>query len=92
MTRAREPRRTEWDLEVLVSAGCGSCGHALTLVRQLQTTHPHLAVTVTDVDQPGWSAPPGFVGTPTFLAGGRILSLGNPTPETLRAAFTTGAK
>jgi hypothetical protein len=91
MTLARGTGRTDWDLEVLVAANCGNCGHALTLVRQLHSTHPHVAVKVTDVDEPGWTAPPGFVGTPMFLAAGRILSLGNPTPETLRAEFSSGA-
>ena len=87
MIPARQDGRTDWDLEVLVSASCGSCWHTLTLVQQLHSTHPHVRVKVTDVDEPGWVPPPGFIGTPMFLAGGQILSLGNPTADALRAAF-----
>ncbi len=75
------------DLEVLVSATCDSCAHSLLLVARLQASHPRLRVTITDVDELGWVPPPGFVGTPMFLARGRILSLGNPTEEALRATF-----
>lgn len=77
----------DWDLEVLVSAACDSCTHSLSLVAGLNASHPHLRVTITDVDQPGWVPPPGFVGTPMFLARGSILSLGNPTAETLSETF-----
>lgn len=87
MTTTHESEGADWDLEVLVSAGCSSCWHTVALVQQLHATHPHLRVRVTDVDEPGWVAPPGFVGTPMFLAGGRVLSLGNPTVEALRAVF-----
>ncbi len=72
---------------MLVSATCDSCAHSLSLVEGLRTSHPHLRVTITDVDEPGWMPPPGFVGTPMFLARGRIMSLGNPTAEALRATF-----
>jgi hypothetical protein len=77
-------------LEVLVSAGCRSCDQALQLVETFRDTHPHVPVRVTDVDEPGWVPPPGFVGTPMFLADGRILFLGNPSPAALRAAFPPG--
>jgi hypothetical protein len=75
------------DLEVLVSAGCASCAHAIRLAQQVRTTHPHLLVRVVDVDEPGWVPPPGFVGTPMFVVAGRVLSLGNPSVEALHAAL-----
>ena len=86
MTR-EGPGLADTDLEVLVSATCDSCAHSLSLVDGLHASHPHLRVTITDVDEPGWVPPPGFVGTPMFLARGRIMSLGNPTAEELRATF-----
>lgn len=87
MIPAREAGRTDWDLEVLVSASCGICWHTLTVVQALQSSHPQVRVKVTDVDEPGWVPPPGFVGTPMFLADGQILSLGNPSADALRAAL-----
>jgi hypothetical protein len=87
MTGAPGAQHTDWDLEVLVSAGCSGCGRALAVVEELHSTHPHVRVRVTDVDEPGWVPPPGFVGTPMFLVGGQVLSLGNPTSEVLWAAF-----
>jgi hypothetical protein len=87
MTTTHDCTGADWDLEVLVSASCASCWHSLTLLAQLAASHPEVRVRVTDVDEPGWVSPPGFVGTPMFLAGGRVLSLGNPTVEALRAVF-----
>jgi hypothetical protein len=87
MTPTREGQGADWDLEVLLSGGCASCEHSLTVLGQLAVTHPHVRVRVTDIDEPGWVAPPGFVGTPMFLTGGRVVSLGNPTVQALRAMF-----
>lgn len=77
-------------LEVLISADCAACAEALEVVAQLRISHPRVPVRLTDVDESGWRAPPGFVGTPMYLLDGRILSLGNPSPAQLRAAFAQG--
>lgn len=75
---------------MLISADCAACAEALEVVAQFRASHPQVPVRLTDVDESGWRAPPGFVGTPMYLLGGRILSLGNPSPEDLRAAFPQG--
>ena len=87
-----ERRGTDLDsgLEVLVSVNCIGCAQALALVEQFRTSHPQVPVRITDVDQPGWGAPAGFVGTPMYLTGGRILWLGNPSAEDLSDAFPQG--
>jgi hypothetical protein len=89
-THDERTRSATAGLEVLVSAGCTNCARALHLVEAFRRSHPHVEVRVTDVDEPGWIPPPRFLGTPMYLAEGRILFLGNPSPEALRAAFPPG--
>lgn len=90
MSGDQPPQTRSGELEVLVSADCAACVEALEVVAQLRISHPQVAVRLTDVDEPGWQAPLGFVGTPMYLVEGRILSLGNPSPGDLRAALALG--
>lgn len=64
---------------VLVSRSCGACIASRDLARRLATDRPHLTVRVQDIDEPGWTQPAGFIGTPTWLIDGNVVSLGNPS-------------
>ncbi len=77
-------------LLVVVTAGCASCRRALSLVEAVRRLRPEQPVEVIDlVDGPG-AVPDGVVGTPTFLLGERVVSLGNPTLEELLATLDAG--
>lgn len=78
-------------LRVVVSAGCATCRHALELVAAVLRLRPRQPVQVIDLDVRGVPLPDGVVGTPTFLLGERLLSLGNPTLEDLLAALDGAA-
>lgn len=75
---------------MLVSVSCGGSAQALALARRFATDRPDLVVKIVDVDEPGWTPPAGFAGTPMFYKGDTVISYGNPTPLQLRAAFPTG--
>jgi hypothetical protein len=75
-------------LQVYVSAACPSCLRATELVTQLRQMRPGAAAQLVDLDRtaPG-AEPAGLVGTPTYVLGGRLRWLGNPSAEELLAAW-----
>jgi Thioredoxin domain len=78
-------------LLVVVSARCATCRYTLRLVKALRRLRPWQMVEVIDLDDPEVVAPDGVVGTPTFLLGERVVSLGNPTVEDLLATLDGAA-
>ncbi len=66
-------------LRVYVAPGCLSCRTALRIVDAVRQHRPAQPVEVIDLaedsDQP---LPAGVVGTPTYLLGRRVISMGNP--------------
>lgn len=66
-------------LRVYVAPGCLSCRTALRIVNAVRRHRPAQPVEVIDLaDESNQPLPPGVVGTPTYLLGKRIVSLGNP--------------
>ncbi len=59
----------------------------MTLVESVRRLRPRQQVQVIDLDDPEVRVPDGVVGTPTFLLGERVVSLGNPTMEDLLATL-----
>ena len=78
-------------LRVVVSAGCATCRYTMKLVEAVRRLRPRQPVEVIDLDDPGVRVPDGVVGTPTFLLGERVVSLGNPTVEDLLATLDGAA-
>lgn len=76
-------------LRVVVSFGCATCLRAAELVEAVRGLRPRQPVEVLDLDAPGARRPAGVVGTPTFLLGERIISLGNPTIDALLETLDT---
>lgn len=72
-------------VKVLVSRSCRICDGALSLASEVRALRPDLDVRVEYVDEPGWTAPVGFIGTPAFYVGDLPVSWGNPTREWLLA-------
>ncbi len=70
-------------LRIYVSASCPMCHRAHELVAEVRTLRPAYPVEIVDLDQPDVQKPDGVFGTPTYILGERIISLGNPTLQTL---------
>lgn len=70
-------------LRVYVSANCIICTRTRQIVAEVRTQRPAYPVELVDLDQPGAVKPDIVFGTPTFVLGERIVSLGNPALTTL---------
>lgn len=70
-------------LRVYVSADCMVCERTRQIVAQLCRLLPGYPVALIDLDQPEALKPAFVFGTPTYVLGERIISLGNPTLQTL---------
>lgn len=77
-------------LRVVVSAGCAACRYSLELVELVRRLRPRQPVEVIDLDDRAVAVPAGVIGTPTFLLGARVVSLGNPTLDELLATLDAG--
>ncbi|MCA1675745.1 MAG: hypothetical protein ABR608_09470 [Pseudonocardiaceae bacterium] len=66
-------------LRIYVTPGCAGCRTALKLADAVRQARPHHPIEVIDLaDQPDEPLPPGVIGTPTYLLGDDVISLGNP--------------
>jgi hypothetical protein len=63
----------------------------MRLVDAVRRLRPLQPVEVVDLDDHEVRVPGGVVGTPTFLLGERVVSLGNPTVEDLLATLDGAA-
>jgi hypothetical protein len=71
-------------LRIYIAPGCAGCRTALTLAETVRRARPGQPIEVIDLaDQPDAPLPPGVVGTPTYLLGDDVVSLGNPEPGDL---------
>ncbi len=68
---------------VLVSRDCPACMRAHEVVAEVRRLSPSVRLDVIDIDAFGIPDGVAFVGTPTYLIGDRIVSLGNPDPQDL---------
>ncbi|WP_219413691.1 hypothetical protein [Pseudonocardia nigra] len=74
-------------LRVIVAAGCAGCRYARDLVDAVRRLRPRQPVEVIDLADRTAHVPPGVIGTPTFMLGERIVSLGNPALDDLLATL-----
>lgn len=70
-------------LQIFVSAGCAVCARAERLVAEVRALRPAYPVELLNLDRSDVERPAFVFGTPTYVLGGRIVSLGNPPRETL---------
>lgn len=80
-TEREEPRVR---LQIVVAPGCYACEESRAIALEMRERFPTLAVDLIELDS-GRPVPCGVVATPTYLLDGRVISLGNPRPETLVA-------
>jgi predicted thioredoxin/glutaredoxin len=72
-------------LDIYVSSGCLSCRRAREIASSLQGTYPGVRVEVVEAESaPAGSLPESVVALPAYILDGRLVSLGNPNPVTLR--------
>ena len=72
------------DLRIYISEHCWGCQEAREMAVHLRQTFPELAVDLIDLDKRDVQKPDEVFATPTYVLNGRVVSLGNPRPETLR--------
>lgn len=71
---------------VVMAPACLSCAGALEVTERVGR-ELGVVVRVIEVDDPRWSPPSGFVGTPMVFLADSVVSYGTPTPEQLHAAL-----
>jgi hypothetical protein len=65
---------------VLVAPGCTACVRVPDVVAEVRRLSPSVEVTVIDLGSADLPEGVPYVGTPAYLIGARIVSLGNPDP------------
>ena len=79
-------------LRIYIAPDCAGCRAAVKLaaaVRQARPTHP---IEVIDLaDRPDEPLPTGVIGTPTYLLGDTVISLGNPHLDELLSRLDSAA-
>lgn len=68
-------------LEVFVSAHCASCAAARAIAEDVASAAPDLTVHVIDIDAEQASVPSSVVAVPPYVMDGKVIHLGNPSPE-----------
>lgn len=71
---------------VYVERDCWNCQEARALAQEMAEAFPQLHVEVVEMAQDG-PRPDGIFAAPTFTLNERVISLGNPTRETLRSCI-----
>lgn len=73
-----------------MAAHCPTCAESLALARAVAERFPDVEVSLVDLDT-GGTAPEPVVAVPTYLLDGKVLWLGNPTPDELFARLSAAA-
>jgi hypothetical protein len=76
---------------VYVSAGCAVCARTHQLLAELREQRPAFPVELVDLDQTAAQRPAFVFGTPTYVLGERVISLGNPALADLIALLDAEA-
>jgi hypothetical protein len=74
-------------LTVYVAGHCPNCLYAYTVVKAVKQDFPYVDVRIVDLEDTGEAIPEAVFATPTYLLNGSVWSLGNPSPQQLRAAL-----
>jgi hypothetical protein len=75
-----QPAPPSLRLEIYVGQHCWNCEEALQIA-ELARHIPGIDVQVIDLDQPDIAPPPRIFAVPTYVVGGKVVSLGNPARE-----------
>lgn len=75
------------DVLVLVSADCPGCAESRRVVAEVLRMRPQTSIEVLDVASGQVPVGVPFVGTPSYVMDGRVISYGNPRPADLLAVI-----
>lgn len=78
-------------LRVYVSASCFICDRTRQIVAEVCAQRPNYPVELVELEQPDAVKPAFVFGTPTYVLGEHIVSLGNPALATLLDLFDAEA-
>ncbi len=67
----------------ITKGGCNNCEIVEEVAEQVAARLPELKIEIIDLNQPGSVKPPVVFAVPTYLWGGKVISLGNPEPNWL---------
>ncbi len=70
-------------LHVYISEGCRGCELALAVADKVRCTNPRLGVEVIDISKEPTRLDSQVFAVPAYVHDGRLLFLGNPSPEAL---------
>lgn len=69
-------------LDVYISPDCWSCQETPRIIADVTALLPNVAVEIINIAEMN-NPPEAIFAVPTYLINGRVVSLGNPTPEEL---------
>lgn len=71
-------------LQIYVSAHCPNCQKARNIFEALRVEFPEVICTLVE-DQAAGEWPSAIIATPAYVLDGKLISLGNPDADDLRA-------
>lgn len=74
-------------LEIYVEADCFACGRSVAIAAGVREAFSEIDVRMVDLAASGGAHRHLVVAAPTYILNGRVISLGNPEPETLHEAI-----
>ena len=74
-------------LVIYLSNHCPTCAYAYSVAEAIQRNFPAVNVRLINLNETAEAIPEAVFATPTYLLDGRIWSLGNPSPEKIKATF-----
>jgi alkyl hydroperoxide reductase subunit AhpF len=77
-------------LEVYIAAECWSCQETERIVADMRSQFPEIAIEM--LDSATIVMPENVFAVPTYVLNGRVISLGNPTRESLSRQLSAAAE
>jgi alkyl hydroperoxide reductase subunit AhpF len=74
-------------LEVYISKGCWNCDESQRIVADMRAQFPKMNIRLHDMTDD--ELPGNVFAVPTYVLNGRVLYVGNPRPDELKARLAT---
>jgi hypothetical protein len=71
------------NLRIYIAEHCWGCKEAQAIATRIRQIFPALTVELIDLNRDEIEKPEEIFAIPTYVLNGRVVSLGNPRPETL---------
>lgn len=79
-------------LLVYTARNCRVCSYARALAAVMGRRFPMVEVVVIDIDAPGACVPDDIFAVPMFVLDGRVVSVGNPSPEEMERKLANAVR